>query len=231
VRGAAGLSFFLIPLRQPGVEVRGIRNMAGEVDFAEVFLDDALAEDAHLVGGVGNGARVALGLLGFERGAGGVAAAASARIELGRLIEMARTLGRHEDTAIRRRIAACWSEVHTMHCLALRSLSAGMTGQPPGPESSVTKVFISRYRQQVTELALDILGPHALSWSGQRPIDPLKPQPKGTDPLSSAAWIGDALHARPSTVYGGSLQIQRNTIGERVLGLPRESRPTTSARE
>jgi alkylation response protein AidB-like acyl-CoA dehydrogenase len=223
--GAKGLSFLLIPLRQDGAEVRGIRNMADEIEFAEVFLDGAFVDDAHVVGGPGHGARVALGLLGFERGAGGVAAAVSARIELDRLIELTRSLDRHRDTTIRRRIAECCSEVHTMHCLALRSLSAGMSGQPPGPESSITKILTSQYRQRVTELALDILGARSLAWSGDRPIDPLKPQPRGTDALSSAAWIGDALHARPSTVYGGSLQIQRTTIGERVLGLPREPRP------
>jgi hypothetical protein len=72
---------------------------------------------------------------------------------------------------------------------------------------------------------MTILGPDAVSLAGQHTIDPLKPQPLGTDPLSTAAWIEDALHARPGTVYGGSLQIQRNTIGERVLGLPRDPRP------
>jgi alkylation response protein AidB-like acyl-CoA dehydrogenase len=227
-RGGKGLSFLLLTLEQGGAEVRGIRNMAGETEFAEVFLDGAVAEEAHVVGGLGNGAKVALGLLGFERGSGGLAAAASARIELERLVELARALDRHRDTGVRRRIAACRSEVHMMRCLALRSLAAGISGQPPGPESSITKVVASQYRQRVTELALDVLGPARLSWSGQPSIDPLKPQPAGTDPLSSAAWIADALHARPGTVYGGSLQIQRNTIAERVLGLPREPRPATT---
>jgi alkylation response protein AidB-like acyl-CoA dehydrogenase len=224
-RGGRGLSLLLLPLEQPGIEVRGIRNMAGEMEFAEVFLDKAVAEDRFLVGGAGNGAAVALGLLGFERGAGGLANVAASRIELERLVELARARGLADDASVRRRIAACWTDVHTMKCLAFRALAAGMSDEPPGPESSITKMFISQYRHRVTELALDVLGGDAVSLMGQRAISPLKPQPLGTDPLASAAWIEDALHARPGTVYGGSLQIQRNTIGERVLGLPREPRP------
>lgn len=229
--GGKGLSFLLIPLQQAGVEVRGIRNMAGETEFAEVFLDDAKVDSRHVVGGVGNGAKVALGLLGFERGAGGMAAVTTARIELDRLIVMARSRGAHRDHALRRRIAGCYADIHLMHCLALRSLAAGVNGDPPGPESSITKMVVSQYRQRVTELALDILGPDCVSLVGSDVIDPLKAQPLGTDPFSTAVWITDALHARPTTVYGGSIQMQRNTIGERVLGLPREpARPVPPAR-
>lgn len=227
--GAKGLSFILLPLEQEGAEVRGIKNMAGETDFVEVFLNDAVAQRDHIVGEPGGGARVALGLLGFERGSGGVAAAAASRIELQRLAVLAAETGRDRDLQIRRRLAECWTQVHAMHCLALRALSAGISGTPPGPESSITKVVVSQYRQQVSELALDILGADAASWSGQPSVAGLGPQPLGTDPLSSSAWIADALHARPGTVYGGSLQIQRNTIGEQVLGLPREPRPAASS--
>lgn len=226
--GGKGLSFMLLPMDQPGVTVRGIRNMAGEMEFAEVFFTDAIGAHDHVVGGVGNGARVALGLLGFERGAGGVAAAAAARIEVERLAELARSAGSAADCAIRARIARCRADVHVLRCLALRSLAAGVSGDPPGPESSITKMFTSQYRQRVTELALDILGPGALTFDGPAAVAALGPQPRGLDPTSATAWIQDALHARPGTVYGGSLQIQRNTIAERVLGLPREPRPAAA---
>ncbi|MFJ8001318.1 acyl-CoA dehydrogenase family protein [Streptomyces sp. NPDC096310] len=226
--GGKGISFMLLAMDQPGVTVRGIRNMAGETEFAEVFFTDAIASHAHVVGGVGKGASVALGLLGFERGAGGVAAAAAARIEVERLAELARATGGAKDPALRARIARCRADVHVLHCLALRSLAAGVSGDPPGPESSITKMFTSQYRQRVTELAMDILGPRALAFDGPSAVAALGPQPRGLDPSSATAWIQDALHARPGTVYGGSLQIQRNTIAERVLGLPREPRPATS---
>ncbi|MGW6332961.1 acyl-CoA dehydrogenase family protein [Nocardia rhamnosiphila] len=223
--GGKGLSFVLLPIDQPGVTVRGIRNMAGETEFAEVFLTDAVASNEHIVGGLGHGAQVALGLLGFERGAGGLAAAAAARIEVERLVELARGSGAAADGELRRRIARCRADVHVLRCLALRSLSAGVSGAPPGPESSITKIFMSTYRQRVTELSLDILGRTALSLDGPGAVAALGPQPRGLDACSANSWVQDALHARPGTVYGGSLQIQRNTIAERVLGLPREPRP------
>ena len=96
-RGGSGLSFFLLRLEQPGITVRGIRNMVGQIDFAEVFFDGAEAQDAHLIGGEGNGAKVALGLLGFERGAGGMAAVAAAQIEIDRLVRLTRARGLHQD--------------------------------------------------------------------------------------------------------------------------------------
>lgn len=224
-RGGKGLSFFLLPLDQPGITVRGIPNMLGQTDFAEVFFDRAEALDAHLIGGEGNGAKVAMGLLGFERGAGGMAAVAAARIELDRLVLLARDRGLHHDDAIRRRIAAAYADVHVMRCVALHALSNGLNDEPPGAESSVTKILGSQHRQRVSELAVDVLGLDAVAFDGPFGHELLKPQPLGTDALRSAPWIQDALQTRPATVYGGALQIQRTTIGERVLGLPREPRP------
>jgi len=230
VRGAKGLSFLLIPIDQPGVTVRGIRNMAGEVEFAEVFFDDAVTSADHVVGEVGQGGEVAMALLGFERGAGGIAAAVSSRIELERLAKLIAVSGRSKDSSVTRRLAQCRVDVHTMRCLALRTLAAVSSGVVPGPESSVTKWFVSQYRHRVTELAMDVLGPDAVSMTGADTVAALGPQPRGLDATSRASWIQDALHARPITVYGGSLQVQRNTIGERLLGLPRDLRPTTTAR-
>jgi alkylation response protein AidB-like acyl-CoA dehydrogenase len=225
-----GLSFLLIPMDQPGVEARGIKNMAGETEFAEVFFSDARTAADNVVGGVNNGAKVALTLLGFERGAGGVAAALAAKIELERLIELARAKGKHRDQLTRQRIAACRTSVHVMRCLALRNLTVGASGRPPGPESSITKLLASEYRKRVTELAVDVLGMDAVAPTGTPAIAPLGPQPLGLNALSSAAWTTDFLHARPGTVYGGSSEIQRNTIGEQVLGLPREPRAPSPAK-
>lgn len=225
-----GLSFLLVPVDQPGVQVRGIRNMAGEVEFAEFFFTDARTPAAHIVGAPGEGAKVALTLLGYERAAGGVAAALGAKIELERMVRLARSRGRHPDRLVRQRLAECRTSVQVLHCLALRTLTAAASGRPPGPESSVTKLVMSEYRKRVTEAALDLLGTEALAPGGAPSIAPLGPQPLGLDAESGAAWVADFLHARPGTVYGGSSEIQRNTIGEQVLGLPREPRATIPAK-
>ena len=223
-----GLSFLLIPLEQPGVEVRGIANMAQEVDFVEVTFTDAVTSEDNLVGGVNNGARVALTLLGFERGAGGVAEALAHMIELDRLADLIRATGQADDPTIRQRFADCCVRVHAMRCHALRTLSAATTGGVLGPESSIKKLVSSEYRKLVTELAMDVLGEDSLVLDGVGPAELLGPQPLGLDPLSTRAWVADFLHARPGTVYGGSSEIQRNTIGEQVLGLPREPRATVA---
>ncbi len=222
---SAGISFMLIPLDQPGVEVRGIKNMAGETELAEVFFTDARAAADHVVGGVNNGAKVALTLLGYERGAGGAANAEAMQIELNRLIELARARGASTDTAIRQRIAQCWEVVHVLRCLGEQTLAELISVGRLGPESSITKLLTAEYHQTVTELALDIIGVDVLAPRGDTAIDPLMAQPLGLDSNSTAAWVADYLHARPGTIYGGSSEIQRNTIAEQVLGMPREPRP------
>jgi alkylation response protein AidB-like acyl-CoA dehydrogenase len=160
-----------------------------------------------------------------RRGAGGIAAAVAAKLELLRLRDAMHSFGAAGDVQLGRRLADCWTSVHAMHCLALRNLTVAASGRPPGPESSITKLMMSEYRKRVTELAVDVLGPRALTPAGMPSVVDRGPQPLGMDAGSSSAWVADYLHARPGTVYGGSSEIQRNTIGEQVLGLPREPRP------
>jgi alkylation response protein AidB-like acyl-CoA dehydrogenase len=227
---AKGLSFLLIPYDQPGVEVRPIKTMDGGAEMAEVFFDGARTSAENIIGAPGEGAKVALTLLGFERGAGGIAAALAAKLELLRLRDAMRDFGVADDLQLRRRLADCWASVHVMHCLALRNLTVTASGQPPGSESSITKLMMSEYRKRVTELAVDVLGPRALTPTGMPSVVDRGPQPLGMDADSSSAWVADYLHARPGTVYGGSSEMQRNTIGEQVLGLPREPRPVAPAK-
>ncbi|MER7684926.1 acyl-CoA dehydrogenase family protein [Streptomyces sp. NPDC097610] len=227
---ARGLSFLLIPYDQPGVEVRAIKTMDGGEEVAEVFFDDARTSADNIIGSPGDGAKVALTLLGFERGAGGIAAAVAAKLELLRLRDAMRSFGVADDVRLRHRLADCWTSVHAMHCLALRNLTVTASGRPPGPESSITKLMMSEYRKRVTELAVDVLGPRALTPKGMPSVVDRGPQPLGMDADSSSAWVADYLHARPGTVYGGSSEIQRNTIGEKILGLPREPRPTPATK-
>ena len=219
-----GLSFVLVPVDQPGVEVRGIKNMAGEVDFTEVFFTDARTSVSNTVGAVGDGARVALTLLGYERGAGGVAVALAFKIQADRLVEMAKARGALEDRATRERIVEAYERIAVLRALALETVSQSAKGRAPGAESSIFKLLVSTHHQKILEVAIDILGPEILDVPGGEPVDPLEPQPLGTDPEDRWLWTSDYLHSRAGTIYGGSQEIQRNTIGERVLGLPREPR-------
>jgi len=221
-----GISFLLIPIDQPGVEVRGIRNITGYEEFAEVFFHDARTDLTNVVGGVNNGARVALTLLGYERGANGVASAEAMRLELDRLVVLVKAKGLARDGHVRQRVAQCYEVIHCLRSIGARTLNELAGAGTLGPESSISKLMTAEYCQTVTELALDVLGDDLLVPQGADTINPMSAQPRGLDPLSSLAWLNDFLHARPSTVYGGSSEIQRNTIAEQILGLPREPRGT-----
>lgn len=220
-----GLSFVLVPVDAPGVEIRGIRNMVGITEFAEVFFNDAVVPIDNVVGGVGNGAKVALTLLGYERGVSGVASALSFEIMLERLTELIRHHGRGTDRDMRLRLASIRVDVHALRCVAEKVLGSAVRGEELGAESSVVKTLTAEYDQVITDLAMDVLGMEALAPSGPGAIESLKPQPRGLDPTSSASWVEDYLNSRARTIYGGSSEMQRNTIGEQILGLPREPRP------
>jgi len=220
-----GISLVLLPLDQPGVEVRGISNMAGQVEFAEVFLTNALAQADHVVGEVNGGARVALTMLGFERGTSGIAAAIRNRQELSRLAELARHRGRDQDPVVRDRLARCLAAVHAQRSLAEKVLGRAAADIEVGPLSSVVKLTASTYRQLATELAVDLIGGHLNDLQGPPPQEMLMPQSLGFDATSTNAWLSDFLNARAISIYGGSTEIQKNTIAEQILGLPRDTRP------
>jgi alkylation response protein AidB-like acyl-CoA dehydrogenase len=218
-----GISMLLLPIDQPGIEVRTIRTMTGKEEFCEVFFNDARTTADNIIGPRGAGGQVALTLLGFERGSASGALYASYRIELDRLIALVKERGRDRDPLIRQRVAWCHCRVEMLKYLGLRNLAGALSGEPPGPESSFIKLYESEYHSTLTDLALDVLGVDALAFQGRPGIASLGPDPLGA-PSSSAAWLNQYLTARAATIYGGSSQVQRNTIGERVLGLPREPR-------
>ncbi|MGY4099370.1 acyl-CoA dehydrogenase family protein [Nocardia sp. R16R-3T] len=219
-----GISFLLIPLEQNGVDVRGITNMAGQVEFSEVFFDSAYTARDNLVGPVHGGAQVALTLLGFERGASGIAAALRNRLELDRIRSLAGACGRAEDPGIRERLAQCLADVHAQRSLAMKVLSMAASNEDPGALTSVVKLVASTYRQSVTELAIDLVGNGLNDLQGAEPQEMLQPQSLGFDSDSSVAWLSDFLNGRAISIYGGSSEMQRNTIAEQILGLPRDKR-------
>jgi len=223
VRKHSGLSLLLVPMDQPGVEVRPIVNAAGHASFSEVFLTDARTPAVNVVGGVGGGWPTAMTLLGFERGAQVTTAAIDFGRDLERLTELARVRGLHTEPHIRDGLAWCFSRVQIMRYQGYRGLTRLLDGRRPGPEAAISKVIWSEYFRRHTELAAEILGVETLGPEGPGNGAALIVPEAGT-PNSAACWMDELLYARAATIYAGSSQIQRNVIGEQLLGLPKEPR-------
>ncbi|MEU1271864.1 acyl-CoA dehydrogenase family protein [Streptomyces sp. NPDC005799] len=221
-----GISFLLVPLDQPGVEVRPFRMMSGQLHFNEVFFDGARTRADLVIGGVDNGWTVAQSLLGVERGEEAATNPILFRAEVERLVELARQYGKDRDPVIRQRIAWCWSKVEIMRCLGYRILTGWLKGAEPGPESSIAKLYWSEYHTEVTDLAMDIMGLHGQVPVGRPPLRTYRTDDPGAA-NSSASWSTTYLIARSGTIYAGTSQVQRNILAEKVLGLPREPRLTS----
>lgn len=218
-----GISFLLVPMDQPGVEVRPITNMVGQSMFNEVFFADARTAASNVVGGINAGWSVAMTLLGFERGASVTTDAIRFQTEIDRLCELARERGKAHLPHIREQLAWCYGRVEIMRCRGYQALTRFLRGEFPGAEGAMTKIFWSEFFQRETELAMDILGDDVLTPSGVGTNGALITAEMGT-PNSSRAWVETALAARAATIYAGSSQVQRNIIGEKLLGLPKEPR-------
>lgn len=218
-----GITFLLVDMRQPGVEVRPIKMMSGDSEFNEVFFTDARCPKENVVGEVNGGWMVAMTLLGNERGAGAAVNSISFRGELDKLTTLAKQKGLTSDPHIRQRLAKAHSKVEIMRFLGYRVLTAFMNGSQPGADASIGKLWWSEYHKEVTELAVDILGADALVPVGQTPHTAFTTDSPGS-PNDSANWVGVFLNARAGTIYAGTSQVQRGIVGEQVLGLPKEPR-------
>ena len=219
-----GISFLLVDMRQPGVEVRPIRMINGDSEFNEVFYTDAVAPKENVVGGVNNGWAVAMTLLGFERGEAAATIPIRFQGEIDRLFMLAAERGLTRDPVIRQELAKAYSKVSIMRYNGMRVLTQFLKGHHPGPDAAISKLFWSEYHLTVTELATRILGAEAMVPVGRPPSSAFQTDDMGA-PNSSASWVGTFLSARAGTIYAGSSQIQRNIVGEMVLGLPKEPRP------
>ncbi|MBA4863391.1 acyl-CoA dehydrogenase family protein [Streptomyces sp. PSKA54] len=218
-----GISFLLVPLHQPGVEVRPFRMMSGQLHFNEVFFNGARTRADLVVGGVDNGWTVAQSLLGVERGEEAATNPILFKAEVERLVELALLYGKDQDPVIRQRIAWCWSKVEIMRYLGYRILTGWLKGAEPGPESSIAKLYWSEYHTKVTDLAMDIMGLHGQVPVGRPPLRTYRTDDPGAA-NSSASWSTTYLIARSGTIYAGTSQVQRNILAEKVLRLPREPR-------
>jgi alkylation response protein AidB-like acyl-CoA dehydrogenase len=219
-----GISFLLVDMRQPGVLVRPIKMLSGESEFNEVFYTDAVVPKENVVGGVNNGWAVAMGLLGFERGAAASIAPIAFEAEFDRLLQLAKDRGVSNDPRIRQKLAWCYSKVQVMRYLGMRTLTKFLAGHHPGPDGAIFKLYWSEYHKIVTELGVDILGMDAMVPTGRKPSSAFSTDDAGA-PNDSMSWTMTFLNARAGTIYAGSSQVQRNIIGEMVLGLPKEPKP------
>ncbi len=218
-----GISFLLVDMRQPGIEVRPIRMISGESEFNEVFYTDAVCPKHDVVGGLNNGWAVAMTLLGYERGEAAATLPIRFQAELERLLQMAKERGVAGDPVVRQRLAWCYSKVQMMRYLGMRTLTKFTKGHHPGPDGAIAKLYWSEYHKVITELAMDIMGMDGLIPTGRPPQNAFQTDDGGAA-NSTASWQGVFLNARAGTIYAGSSQIQRNIIGEMVLGLPKEPR-------
>jgi alkylation response protein AidB-like acyl-CoA dehydrogenase len=202
-----GIGFFLVDMRQPGVEVRRIRQMTGGGEFCEIFLSGATVDDRDMVGEPGAGWKIAMTVFGFERG--GLAQAARFERAVGELATLAREHGAGADARVRQQVAQAQIEAHVFRLIGLRNLTQAQHGHAPGPEASLTKLYWSEMDKRIQETAVSVQGPYgALA-------------PESPFAVEDGRWQYGWMWAQAETIYAGSSEIQRNIIAERVLGLPR----------
>ncbi|HWA66519.1 MAG TPA: acyl-CoA dehydrogenase family protein [Mycobacteriales bacterium] len=199
----AGLSYLLVPMHQDGIEIRPIVQMTGTAEFNEVFFEGARTSADNVVGEVGDGWRVAMATLGYERGVATLAQQIGFAHELDQVIALARRTGAADDPVIRDRLTQAWIELRVMRYTALRTLAVDV----PGAEASISKLLWAPWHQRLGELAMAVRGEAALDLD----ID--------TDELDGLQRL--FLFSRADTIYGGSNEIQRDIIARRMLGLPR----------
>ncbi len=204
-----GLGFFLVAMDQPGIEVRPIVQITGTSEFNEVFFDDAQCDGGDIVGAPGDGWKVAMGLLGFERGVSTLGQQMQFQNELDEVVRQARRNGAAQDPIIRQRIARAHAELKIMRYNSMRMLSGQSGGDGAlHKEALIYKLFWATWHRSLGELAMDVLGPECEILEG--------------GPYALSRLQSMYLFVRSDTIYGGTNQIQRNIIAERGLGMPKE---------
>jgi alkylation response protein AidB-like acyl-CoA dehydrogenase len=196
-----GLTYFIMDMEQDAVQVRPLRQITGEAEFNELFIEEARIPDENVVGGVGNGWMVAITTLMHERAGIGASSAVALKIALGELMELVREHGLEDDDVIRQRIAQLYIEAEVLRLTASRGLTQQMKTGIPGPEGSLVKWQWSDTNQALTELATEVRGPEG--------------------PIVDADWTYRFLRARANSIEGGTTEILKNIVAERVLGMPR----------
>ena len=226
-----GISYLLCPMDQPGIEVRPIEQVDGSAEFAEVFFTDARCPKDNVVGGVNNGWKVAMTTLGFERGTSATTGYRRFEKELDVIVDNARRNGKIDDPLVRQDLARAYTKVQLMRFGGLRSLSAIVAGKKDlgvAALGATNKMFWSEYHQFVMNLGIDILGPEGQILTGDPTSEEAVPgygARKTSERYPASVLQSSFFFSRSETIWGGTSQIQRNIVGERVLGLPKEPKP------
>jgi alkylation response protein AidB-like acyl-CoA dehydrogenase len=221
-----GISCIMLDMHQPGVEVRPLKQISGSSEFCEVFFTNVRVNADNLVGEMNAGWRIAQTTLSYERGGNVLSRVVRLQEMYSRMIEVCKTLKRNgksaiEDPNVRQKLGEIYAEIEVLRYAALRLLSRLEKGQRPGPEASISKLHYSELDKHVQELFLDILGPYGLQTGGQPQEYALHADP---DFGEASSWAYSFFWSRAGTIYAGSSEIQKNILGERVLGLPKEVR-------
>ncbi|MGY1502455.1 acyl-CoA dehydrogenase family protein [Streptomyces sp. QTS52] len=205
-----GISYLLIDARAPGVSVRPLRDLTGDAHFCEIFFDDVRVPVADRIGPENGGWPLVRTSLGHERAAGAMNQAALYRRVLDELIELARERGATSDPLVRDRLADFEIRVRIMRLTGMRTIADIMAKGEPGPASSTSRLFIVTFEQELHEFALELLGAYGILGR--------------SDPhaVQRGRWVWGFLRTRASSIGAGTAEIQRNTIAEQVLGLPRD---------
>lgn len=195
----AGISAFIVDLQTPGITIRPIVQMTGDEEFCEVFYDDVVVPKANMVGALGQGWEIAMMTVAYERGPVDIGYQAKFEVMAAALAQTLRERDLEDDSA-RRRVARAAVGVEVLRLRCLQSLAERAKGKPPGPDTSVDKLLMASAEQNLLSTAVELLGPAAL--------DPQTP------------WFDAYLYSRAASVYGGTAQIQKNILANRVLNLP-----------
>jgi alkylation response protein AidB-like acyl-CoA dehydrogenase len=227
-----GISYLLVPMKQPGIEVRPITQPDGTAEFNEVFFDGARCPKDNVVGGVNNGWVVANTTLAHERGMSATTGYRRFAEEFDLMVDAARERGRLSDPLLRQALTAYYTKIQILRINGLRSLSAAVQGRKDAGVAALgatNKMFWSEMHRDAMEMALDIygaeallstVGPEAGSWPGNQ-------RHRGRDTYPVSPMVSAFFFSRSETIWGGTAEIQRNIVGERVLGLPREPKPAS----
>ncbi len=209
-----GITYFLLDMKSPGVTVKPLTQITGDAEFNEVFFDNVRVHERQILGGVNNGWAVGLTTLMYERLALGFGLQVRLRITLESLVDMAKRMEKHgrgvtKDPVMRQKLAALWIDTEALKYTGARAVTKLLRGELPGPEASTGKMSWVDTHQRLQELAMEIQGPYAML-------------ARGADvAVDSGVWQYSFLRSRANSIEGGTTEIQKNIIGERVLGLPK----------
>jgi len=209
-----GITYFLLDMKLPGVTVKPLRQITGDAEFNEVFFDNVRVPESQVLGGVNNGWAVGMTTLMYERLALGFGLQVRLRIALDGLIELARRMEKHgrvivKDPIMRQKIAQLWIDTECLKYTGARAITKLLRGEMPGPEASTGKMGWVETHQRLQELAMEIEGPYSQLV-------------RGSDwAVEGGLWQYTFLRSRANSIEGGTTEIQKNIIGERILGLPK----------